>query len=265
MPGVDVLAEQGDLTRTLRHHAARLGEDVGGRAARFGASCVGHHAERAELVAAFLDREEGRHPLGRRRVGQEVKLLFGGKIGVDHGARRAAGAGHHFGQTMIGLRTQHDIDIGGTSQDLGALGLGDATGHRDHHFVALGLARLLQHAQAAEFGEHFFCRSVADMAGVEDHHVGALGQLGRRIAQGRQDIGHPAAVIDIHLAAPGDDVQVLGFGGHRSGPTLAARRRPGAKSGQIVCIVARVKRKGRLVPPRRAHHGLPGSDSGRLC
>ena len=37
----------------------------------------------------------------------------------------------------------------------------------------------LQPAQAAQFGEHLLGRLVADMAGVEDDHVGAIGRRGR--------------------------------------------------------------------------------------
>ena len=69
--------------------------------------------------------------------------------------------------------------------------------------------RSLQPAQPAELGEHLLRRLVADMAGVEDHHVGALRHRRRRVAERRQHIGHPRAVIHVHLAAPGDDVQTL--------------------------------------------------------
>ena len=49
----------------------------------------------------------------------------------------------------------------------------------------------------------------ADMAGVEDHQVGTVGNQRFRIAHGLQRIAHALAVIDIHLAAIGFNVNRL--------------------------------------------------------
>jgi hypothetical protein len=65
----------------------------------------------------------------------------------------------------------------------------------------------LQHAQPAQFGEDFFGRALAYMAGVEDDEIGQLRRLDRGKPQRIKQILHPAAVIHVHLAAPGDHVQ----------------------------------------------------------
>jgi hypothetical protein len=77
---------------------------------------------------------------------------------------------------MVGLRPEHDIDIGRAGEDLGPLGLRDAAGDGQDHTPA---RCVLQAAQAAEFGENFLRGLVTDVAGVQDDHVGAV-RLGRR-------------------------------------------------------------------------------------
>jgi hypothetical protein len=69
-------------------------------------------------------------------------------------------------------------------------------------------------ADAAEVRKHLVRRLFADMAGVQDDHVRAFRLFDRGIAQRRQHIGHAAAVIDVHLAAPGLDKQFFLFAGH---------------------------------------------------
>ena len=70
------------------------------------------------------------------------------------------------------------------------------------------------------------------MAGVDQHHIGGLGAADLRVAIAAHRLGHPLAVIDIHLAAIGFDEQLfalliwcrfgggdVGFGtGHLGGP-----------------------------------------------
>ena len=188
VPGVDVLPEQRDLARALRHQPPRLGDHRRRRAARLGAARVGHDAEAAELVAALLDGQEGGDALRRGRVGQEVELVLGREIGLDHRAAGPRRPRHHLRQPVIGLRPQHDVDVGRARQDLGALGLRHAAGDGQDHASAVRRAPLLQPAQPAELGEHLLRRLVADMAGVEDHHVGAVRH--RRPARSRAAPAH---------------------------------------------------------------------------
>ena len=67
----------------------------------------------------------------------------------------------------------------------------------------------LQSLHPAKFRIDFFRRMLADMAGVEDHQVGKIGNRRFRIAHGLQRVAHALAVIDIHLAAIGFNVNRL--------------------------------------------------------
>ena len=109
--GVDVLPEQGDLPRARCDQFARLVQDLRRRARILGAAGIGHDAERAELVAAFLDGQKRGHPLpcpGRRQM-VEFGLL--GKAGIDHAAAAAPGPRHQLRQPVVGLRAEDQVDI----------------------------------------------------------------------------------------------------------------------------------------------------------
>ena len=265
MPGIHVLPEQGDLARALRHQPAGFRQHRDGGAARLGAARVGHHAERAELVAALLDGQERGHALGGRGLRQEVEFLFGGEIGLDHRPAGARRLGDHFRQPVIGLRAEHDVHIRCAGQDFRAFRLRDAAGHGQDHLPPGRLAFQLQQSQPAQFGKHLLRRLVADMAGVQDHHVGLIRRVGRGIAQRCQHVLHAQAVIHVHLATPGDHVQTLvhthWIAGCRIGALVCLENRhqpnsaspgrtnPERESGEIVGIRARVKFKVVLRPP----------------
>ena len=256
VPGVDVLAEQGDLAGTLGNQAAGFGDDSGGGTALLGAAGIGHDAEAAKPVAALLDGQEGGDALGRRGLGQLVELRLGWEIGVDHrtglvAVGGAGSAGNHFGQAMVGLRAEHNVHEGGTRQDLLAFRLGDAAGDGQDHAAAGRGPGFLQATQAAQLGEHLLRRLFPYVAGVEDHHVGAIGRLSRGIAQRCKDVGHPGGVVHVHLATPGDHVQPLraSYGcvavvpqGHRPSSAQPGRTTPARGAGGIVVRVGAVKR-----------------------
>ncbi|MPL97135.1 hypothetical protein SDC9_43323 [bioreactor metagenome] len=216
---VDVLAKQGDLLHPLRHQLLGLGKDARNRARDLGAAGIGHDAEGAELVAAFLHRQEGGGATGRRAFGQLVELVLDREFGVD-GALAAGGGGDHLGQAVIVLRTDDQIDERHPAHDLGALGLRNAAGDAD---LQIGL-RLLERAQPAEVGIDLLGRLLADVAGVEQHHV----RLGRivcqHIALRAHGLGHALAVIDVHLAAVGLDVQFLRRVRHGDPPRFSPAR-----------------------------------------
>ena len=56
--GVDVLPDQGDLAHAIVGEPEHVVDDPGDRARHLGAARVGHHAEGAEFVAAFLHGHE---------------------------------------------------------------------------------------------------------------------------------------------------------------------------------------------------------------
>ncbi len=175
MIGIHVLPEQRDLPRPGRDQPPRLRQHRRHRARILGAAGIGDHAEGAELVAALLHRQEGGHALARGLLRQVVEFLLDGEFGLDHRPRRPAGPRHHLRQPVIGLRPQHDIHPGRARGDLGALGLGDAAGDRQHQALARRLAVALDQPQPAELGEQLVRRLLPDVAGIEDDHVGRLG------------------------------------------------------------------------------------------
>ena len=78
--GVHVLAQKGDFPHTAIDQIARLFQDPIRRATDLGAAGIGHHAEGAELVAAFLHgQERGRAALGLGPFAQRVELVIFGK------------------------------------------------------------------------------------------------------------------------------------------------------------------------------------------
>ena len=134
-----------------------------------GAARIGHDAERAELVAAFLDGHEGGdaapgHRLGRARR-QAGELVLDGKVGVDH-ARTNFRLAQQRRQAMVALRADDDVDRRLTAHNFGAFGLGEAARH-DQGRAPAGLPALLfEVAELAELRVDFLGRLFADVAGV---------------------------------------------------------------------------------------------------
>ena len=211
MPSVHVLAEQCDLAHAARHQIACLGQDAGGGAADLGAAGIRHHAERAEFIAAFLHGQEGGGMAARRgALRQVVELVLGREIGVD-GRPLAA---RHRGQAVIGLRTDDQVDKRHAPDDLVTFGLRDAARDPDLEIRPLGLERL----EPAQVGIQLLGRLLADVAGVQQHHVRCGLILGQFVTFRRHRFGHALAVIDVHLAAIGLDEQPLGaLVGHGAG------------------------------------------------
>ena len=112
---------------------------------------------------------------------------------------------------MIALRPEHEIDRRSAADDFLAFGLRHAAGDRDDDAPALSRGGLFQPAHAAELGIDLLGRLFANVAGVEDDEVGAIGSGGLDIAPRRQCVRHTPRVIDVHLAAERFDKQLAGF------------------------------------------------------
>ncbi len=154
-------------------------------------------------------------PAGRR---ERVELVLRREIGGQPLAAGAVGAGDQLGELMVGLRPNDQVHGRLAAHDLLALGLGDAAGDGDGHAgSALGDLRLAHLLQLAELGIDLLGGLLADVAGVEHHQVRALRPIGHGIAQRRQHVGHPLAVIDVHLTAVGLDKEALGGRGRGHG------------------------------------------------
>ena len=249
MPCVDVLTQQRDLTGALADKVAGLPQNRRGGAALFGAAGVWHNAEAAKLIATFLDGQKRGDALRSGAIGEVVELVLRREIRLDHLAAGAGCSGDHFRQPMIRLRPQHDIDIGRAGKDFRALGLSDTAGDRQDHPA---VRRFLHPAQAPKLREDLLRRLVANVAGVQDHHVGAVWFRYAGVAQRRQHVGHPPAVIHVHLAAPGDDVQTFTIArgaiglGHQSGSPRPCRTISAGGAGEMIGPTSVVKRNNGL-------------------
>ena len=201
--GVDVLADQRDLDDAVAHKRADIVQYLADGPRNFGAARIGHDAKTAEFVAAFLRRDKGGGPTRARRRrprrGQEIELVLGGKIDVD--LRPPARLGQQFGQAMVALRPDDEIDGLLPLQDRRALGLRDATGDDEHGVLPERPSLVLQFAQLSELGKNLLGGLFADMAGVENDEVGFLNALGRFVPLRLGDIAHALRVDHVHLTA----------------------------------------------------------------
>src|SRR5262249_13341152 len=134
---IDVLPEKGDLAHPGTDEAARLGQDLRYRTRILRTARVGYDAEAAKLVAAFLHRQECGYAVRLRRLWQVIEFGLRRKARVDNA--RAAGAqrtGDQFGQAMVALGAEHEVDAGRAAHDFGPLRLCHATPDGDYHLAA---------------------------------------------------------------------------------------------------------------------------------
>src|SRR5262249_34850054 len=99
------------------------------------------------------------------------------------------------------VRTEHQIDLRQALDELFALLLSDATRNGDQQ-VLLGL---LQEAQAADLAAQFLLRLFSHTAGVEQHEIRVFGRIHLRVAGRAQDLADPLGIVQVHLAAEGDE------------------------------------------------------------
>ena len=99
------------------------------------------------------------------------------KIGFELDARLARDLGDHLGQAVIGLRPHDHVDRRLARDDLLAFGLRDAARDREQHAASRFGPGGFQESQLAELGIDLLGRLFADVAGVEDHHVGVVGRV----------------------------------------------------------------------------------------
>ncbi len=170
----------------------------------FGAACIGHHAEGAEFVAAFLNGDERRDAPrangGRLRRRQKSEFVLGGELGLQRVAV-LFGAGEQFRQVMIALRADHDVNHGCPVDDLLALSLRHTAGDGDVHAAPLARGFVFCGAEPTEFGIHLLGSLLADVAGVEDDEIGLLDTGGLDKALASQRVHHALRIVDVHLTA----------------------------------------------------------------
>src|SRR6186713_2551712 len=135
------LTQQCDFAHADSRETGNLIEDLAGGSVAFGTACVRDDAERAALVAAFHDGDEGSRRWTRRwRMFQTVREEAGG-IDVELGPHPRRATGFAFseqgGQLGDVVRTDHEIDLRHFLEELFTLLLRNAASDTDDQAGAL--------------------------------------------------------------------------------------------------------------------------------
>ena len=157
-----------------------------------------------------LHRQEGAGPPRQASLRQAGKLALHRELRLDLGSPFKPCAGDQIAQTMIALRADNEIHHRGASDDFAALGLGDAACHRNERLPALLLALGFEQTDATELGINLLRCLLANVAGVEDDHVGVLDGSRGQIARTAKSLADALRIIDVHLAAERLDEHLLG-------------------------------------------------------
>jgi hypothetical protein len=200
VPGVHGLPEERHLAHAALDERADLADHVARGAVALGPARGRHDAEGAALVAALHDGDERAHlAVAPRQLGagiEEARVVH-----VEHGARDGRLLALHVGDEAREVRDvvgpEHDVDVRDAAEQLGALLLRDAAGHREHHAGALFLERL----HRAEEREELVLGLLAHAARVDDDEICELRVLGPLVALSREDLLDATAVVHVHLAA----------------------------------------------------------------
>ena len=206
--GIHVLPDQRHLAHACPGEPLDFGRDLLHRPRHFDAARIGHDAEGAELVAAFLHGDEGGNAAAADRLvrggSQRVELVLQRKFGIDD-LLAALRARDQAGQAVKILRADDQVDAGAAGDFL-AFGLRHTAGNGDQHLAALCRRVLLHFADAADLGIDLVHRLLADVAGIQDDEIGLGGIGGFAVAGRRQRVRHTIGIVDVHLAAEGLDV-----------------------------------------------------------
>ena len=198
-PGVDVLAEQGDLAHAVAASRVDLGDDLPRPPALLAAANGRDDAVRAHGVAAHRDLHPGLEaPLAAyREVGREV-LVRAESTARDRVAARA----DPLAEVRDRARAEGDVDERVSLEDPLSLRLCVAAADGDDDVGS----RALQRARVAEVGGEPRVRLLADRAGVEDDHVGLVGSDRLAEPERLEHALDALRVVRVHLAAERRDV-----------------------------------------------------------
>ena len=211
--GVYVLAEQVDLANALVNEGAGFSHNRVCAAGKFRAAGVRHNAERTEFIAAFLNGQEGRRAIDLAVERQGVEFFLDVEIGFKALTCGAVNTRDHFGELVISLRAEHEINSRLAAHDLFAFSLRNTARNAKQHFSA---GRLFQTLELAQLRKHLLRRLLTDVTGVEENQIGIIRGLDTGIAQRSQNILHPFGIIDVHLTAIGFYKEAFGRRGHFS-------------------------------------------------
>ena len=168
--GIHVLPEQVDLFDTAVRQTRNFSDHIVDRPRDLLAAGVGHHAKRAVLAAALHDRHKRSRALDTG-LRQAIKFLDLGEADIDDNGLSPATIIDHLRQSVQGLRTKDQIDIGRPLADFGAFLAGHTAANADDQIRIL----LFQVLPAAQLMKDLFLRFFPNGTGVEQQHVRLIG------------------------------------------------------------------------------------------
>ena len=171
---VDGLAEQHDLAVARVGELADLAQHLARRRATLAAARERHHAERAELVAAALDRDEPGDAVAAGRAGQALVGLGLVELEVDDRLRvLGARGGEQLGHPAIAIGAGDHVDGGRALGEAFLEVLGHAADDREHGARPPALER----TELGGARDHALLGLLAHRAGVDDDDVGVVGAV----------------------------------------------------------------------------------------
>ena len=150
-PGVNVLAQQINLTHALRRQLGDFKQDIVARTADLFSAGVRHHAVGTVFVAAFHNRNKGGRAVGAR-LWQAIELFNFREADIHHRAAVAAHGVNHLRQAVQGLRPENNIDIVCALTNMVAFLGGHAAANANNQVRVL----LFQQLPASKLMENFF-------------------------------------------------------------------------------------------------------------
>ncbi|VFT72641.1 Uncharacterised protein [Klebsiella aerogenes] len=150
-PGVNVLAQQINLTHALRRQLGDFKQDIVARTADLFSAGVRHHAVGAVFVATFHNRNKGGRAVGAR-LWQAIELFNFREADIHHRAAVAAHGVNHLRQAVQGLRPENNIDIVCALTNMVAFLGGHAAANANNQVRVF----LFQQLPASELMENFF-------------------------------------------------------------------------------------------------------------
>src|SRR5207237_3588501 len=198
--GGPVLAEQHDLSSTLRHRRLALGADGLKRHVLLAASDPRDYAERAVVVAALDDPDVVADASSTRK---RERFAVGVVV-----------SGLEAGDEVFVLSDRHDrIEVRKAARQLSAFFRDDAAGHGDRALWRLPLLQLV------ELGVHAILRRLAHDAGVENRDVSSLERV-FDVTGSEEPSREALGIRRVHLASDRPDVERPGLEyGHRRSPS----------------------------------------------
>ena len=197
--GVDVLAEERDLTVSLVGQVADFAENRVDGTAAFAATCIGHNAIGAEIVAAAHNRDKARHPVAGDSGRDDFAVCFGGRqLDID-GFFATLGGGKKGGEVEVGVGTGDEVDTVVFDE-----GVADTFGHASDYADDEPWRSAAFAAKSGDLFkamDDFLLGVVAYGASVEKDGIGQGDIVGDSIAGHFKDRGDDFRVGDIHLTS----------------------------------------------------------------